>query len=438
MTNGANSANGAIGVSLLGAGNIGSAVVAALEAGAERYAARAGRALELRRVLVRDTSRTRPGVRPEQIVSTIEEVLADEATQIVVEIMGGEEPARSYMEAALASGRHVVTANKEVIAKHGAALLRLADEHGVRLLYEASVGGGIPVIAPLSRDLLANEITAITAIINGTTNYMLTAMTQQSAGYADVLAEAQRLGFAEPDPTADVEGIDASYKIAVLCGLAFNVDVAPSEVARQGISTITARDIAYGLQLGYVIKLLARARLVDGEIEATVHPTLVGAQEPLAKVDGVLNAVQFEGDLVGRVMFEGPGAGQGPTTSSILADVLDVAQDIATGRRPLALVPRRKVRVRPPEEHAARAYLRIGVKDQPGVLAAIAYTLGDAGVSIASVIQFDPEVTGGAEGTAELVLTTHRAPGAALNRALDAIREMDVVLEVGNVLPMEG
>ncbi len=427
-----------VGISLLGAGNIGSAVVAALAGGAERYAARVGRPLALRRVLVRDTSRPRAGVDPSQVTGDIDDVLRDDRTHIVVEIMGGEEPARTYIEAALRSGRHVVTANKEVIAKHGAALLQVANDHGVRLLFEASVGGGIPVIAPLSRDLLANEVTAVTAIINGTTNFMLTAMTQQGAGYADVLAEAQRLGYAEPDPTADVEGIDAAYKIAVLCGLAFNVDVAPGDVARQGISTITARDIAYGLQLGHVIKLLARARVVDGEVEATVRPTLIGVQEPLAKVDGVLNAVQFEGDLVGRVLFEGPGAGQGPTTSSILADVLDVAQDVATGRKPLAFIPRRQVRVRPPEEHAARAYLRIGVKDQPGVLARIASALGDAGVSIASVIQFDPEVTGGDAGTAELVLTTHRAPGASLNRALEEIRRMEAVLEIGNVLPMEG
>jgi homoserine dehydrogenase len=324
------------------------------------------------------------------------------------------------------------------MAKAGGALLQVAAEHGVRLLYEASVGGGIPVIAPLSRDLLANEVTAVTAIINGTTNYMLTAMTQQGADYAEVLAEAQRLGYAEPDPTADVEGVDAAYKIAVLCGLAFNVDVDPNEVDRRGISTITARDIAYAAQLGYVIKLLARARLVNGDIEATVRPTLVGSREPLAKVDGVLNAVQFEGDLVGRVVFEGPGAGQGPTASSILADVLDVAQDVAHGRKPIAYFPRRRLRVRPPEEHAARAYLRIGVKDQPGVLAAIATALGNEGVSISSVLQYDPEVTGGEPGTAELVFTTHSAPGRAFNAALDVIREMDVVLEIGNVLPMEG
>ena len=425
-----------IGISLLGAGNIGSGVVAALAAGAVRYAARVGQPLELRRVLVRDTARTRRGVSGDQITTRIEDVLADDATKIVIELLGGEEPARTYIEQSLRAGRHVVTANKEVMAKFGATLLQIAHDHGVRLLYEASVGGGIPVIAPLSRDLLANEVTAVTAIINGTTNYMLTAMAQQGADYEDVLAEAQELGYAEPDPTNDVEGIDASFKLAVLCGLAFNVDVAPADVAREGITGITAQDIAYADELGYVIKLLARASLVEGEVEATVRPTLVAISEPLAKVDGVLNAVQVEGDLVGRVLFEGPGAGPGPTASSVLADVIDVAQDIALGRRPLAFVPRRMVRVRPPEEHEAKYYMRLTVQDRPGVLAQIATVLGNTHISIASFIQY--EVADAPEGTAELVFTTHRASEGALTEAIREIERMDVVIEIGNVLPMAG
>ncbi len=426
----------AIGIALLGAGNIGSGVVAALAAGAARYAARVGQPLELRRVLVRDTKRVRRGLRADQMTTSIDDVLADDGTKIVVELLGGEEPARTYIEQTLRSGRHVVTANKEVMAKFGAMLLQVAHDHGVRLLYEASVGGGIPVIAPLSRDLLANEVSAVTAIINGTTNYMLTAMAQNGADYEDVLAEAQELGYAEPDPTADVEGIDASYKLAVLCGLAFNVDVAPADVAREGITGITAQDIAYADELGYVIKLLASASLVDGEVEATVRPTLVALSEPLAKVDGVLNAVQVEGDLVGRVLFEGPGAGPGPTASSVLADVLDVAQDVASGRRPLAFIPRRTVRVRPPEEHESKYYLRMTVQDRPGVLARIATVLGNTQISIASFIQY--EVEDAPEGTADLVFTTHRAAEGDLTEAIREIERMDVVLEIGNVLPMAG
>ncbi len=426
----------AIGIALLGAGNIGSGVVAALAAGAARYAARVGQPLELRRVLVRDTKRVRRGLRADQMTTSIDDVLADDGTKIVVELLGGEEPARTYIEQTLRSGRHVVTANKEVMAKFGATLLQVAHDHGVRLLYEASVGGGIPVIAPLSRDLLANEVSAVTAIINGTTNYMLTAMAQNGADYEDVLAEAQELGYAEPDPTADVEGIDASYKLAVLCGLAFNVDVAPADVAREGITGITAQDIAYADELGYVIKLLASASLVDGEVEATVRPTLVALSEPLAKVDGVLNAVQVEGDLVGRVLFEGPGAGPGPTASSVLADVLDVAQDVASGRRPLAFIPRRTVRVRPPEEHESKYYLRMTVQDRPGVLARIATVLGNTQISIASFIQY--ELEDAPEGTADLVFTTHRAAEGDLTEAIREIERMDVVLEIGNVLPMAG
>lgn len=424
-----------IGISLLGAGNVGGGVLAALAAGSERYAAAVGRHLELRRVLVRDVSRARPGVEAAQLTSEVDEVLGDDATEIVVELMGGEEPARAYIAEALGSGRHVVTANKEVIAKHGEALRELAAESGVRLLYEASAGGGIPIISPLFRDLLANEITAVTAIINGTTNYMLTAMANEGAGYEDALAEAQRLGYAEPDPTADVEGIDAAYKLAILCGLAFHVEVRPEDVMRVGITGLTARDIRYADALGYAIKLLAEGRLVDGELLAAVQPTLIAKEEPLAKVDGVLNAVQVEGDLVGRVVLEGPGAGAAPTASAVLGDVLDVARDIVAERRPVLSRPYRAVRVRPAGEHRARRYVRMTVADQPGVLGEIGRALGTRGVSIASVMQF--EVDEDAQ-TAEIVLTTHVAPGAAVDAALEEIAASDVVVEIGNVLAMAG
>ena len=424
-----------IGISLLGAGNVGTGVIGALHAGRERFADSVGRHLELRRVLVRDATRARAGVRPEQLTTDLDEVLADEQTQIVVELMGGEEPARAYIAEALGSGRHVVTANKEVLAKHGAALRALAAESGARLLYEASVGGGIPIISPLYRDLLANEITAVTAIINGTTNYMLTAMAQDGAGYEDALAEAQRLGYAEPDPTADVEGIDAAYKLAILCGLAFHVEVRPEDILQVGITRLTARDIRYADRLGYAIKLLAEGRLLDGELLAAVQPTLIAHGEPLAKVDGVLNAVQVEGDLVGRVVLEGPGAGAAPTASAVLADVLDVARDIVAERRPLPPRAYRAMRVRPAGEHLARRYVRMTVADRPGVLGEIGRVLGVHGISIASVMQF--EVDEDAQ-TAEIVLTTQAAPGAALDAALEVIAASDVVIEIGNVLAMAG
>ena len=427
--------NEPIGVSLLGAGNVGGGVIAALAAGAARYEAAAGRPLELRRVLVRDASRPRAGVEASQLATDAGEVLGDPATRIVVELMGGEEPARSHVEAALASGRHVVTANKEVIAKHGAALRALAAERGVRLLYEASVGGGIPIVSPLARDLLANDITAVTAIINGTTNYMLTAMAEDGSGYGDALAEAQRLGYAEPDPAADVEGLDAAYKLAILCGLAFRAEVRPEDLPRTGITALAARDIRYADGLGYAIKLLASARLAGGELIASVQPTLIARDEPLSKVAGVLNAVQIEGDLVGRVVFEGPGAGAGPTASAVLADVLEVARDLAAGREPPPPPAYRALRVRSPGEQRARRYVRMTVADRPGVLGEIGRALGARGVSIASVIQFEADEDA---RTAEIVLTTHATPGAALDAALGDIAASEVVVEIGNVLAMAG
>ncbi|MSP22693.1 MAG: homoserine dehydrogenase [Dehalococcoidia bacterium] len=425
----------ALGVSLLGAGNVGGGVLGALAAGAERYAARVGRPLEVRRVLVRDTSKRRKGAPKRVLVDNLEAVLADERTRIVIEVMGGEQPAFDYIRRCLEAGRHVVTANKEVMAKHGAELLRVAAAHSVRLLYEASVGGGIPIISPLSRDLLANEVTAVTAIINGTTNFMLTAMAQRGSDYDDALAEAQRLGYAEPDPTADVEGIDAAYKLVILCGLAFHVDVSPADVTRRGITRLTARDFRYADELGYTIKLLASGRLIDDELVASVQPAFVAKTEPLARVDGVLNAVQVEGDLVGRVIFEGPGAGPMPTASAVLADVLDIARDLVAGRPPSETIAYRRVRVRPASAVVSRHYLRVTVLDRPGVLARIATVLGKHRISIASVIQFETDAD---DSTAELVITTYASRGGALTRAVDQIGALDVVALVGNVLPMVG
>jgi len=425
----------AVGVALLGAGNVGGGVIAALGAGGSRYTATVGRPLELRHVLVRDSARARPGIGAAAVTTDIATVLGDPAVAVVVEVMGGEEPARDYIARALAARRHVVTANKEVMAKHGASLLALAEQHGVSLRYEAAVGGGIPIISPLSRDLLANELTAITAIINGTTNYMLTGMARDGVDYAQALAEAQRLGYAEPDPSADVEGIDAAYKLAILCGLAFHVAVAPEDVARSGITRLGARDFRYARELGYAIKLLASGRVVDGGLVASVQPTFVALDEPLARVDGVLNAVQIEGDLVDRVLFEGSGAGPGPTASAVLADVLDIARDIVVGRPPGAAVTPRPVAVHAPGAARARYYLRLTVVDRPRVLARISGVLGDHEISIASVIQAETDEHA---RTAELVITTHQAPGSAIAAALEVIRVLDVVVEVGNVLPMVG
>jgi homoserine dehydrogenase len=319
------------------------------------------------------------------------------------------------------------------MAKHGPSLLAVARDHDVDLLFEASVGGGIPIIAPLKRDLLANEVTAISAIINGTTNYILTAMSREGADFGDALKRAQSLGYAEPDPTNDVEGEDARYKLAILASLAFRVPVRRDDIYREGITRLTARDFRYAAELGYAIKLLALARAVGGGVQARVHPVLLPADAPLAKVDGVLNAVQVEGDLIGRVNFQGPGAGF-PTTSAVIADIIDAAQTVIGGRRTAHAPPEIPARIVPMSELETRYYIRLTVADQPGVLAQIAARLGDARISIASVIQKEADA---ASKTAELVIMTHAAREASIQSAIREVESLAVVQEIGNFLRVE-
>src|SRR5581483_6876305 len=312
-------------IGLLGLGVVGSAVAHALVEKGAVLERRVGRPLELRRVLVRDPVKPRP-IDTSLVTTDADAILADPAIDIVVEMMGGEDPAHDYIVRALRSGKHVVTASKEVMAKHGPETLAIAAEHGVEISFEASVGGGIPVIGPFKIDLLANEIHGVQAIINGTTNFILTRMATEGTELGDALSEAQRLGYAEPDPRNDVEGIDAGYKLAILGSLAFHTVVRPSDVYVEGITRLTSADFRYARELGYAIKLLAIARATDGAVELRVHPALVPEAEMLAKVDGVFNAVAVEGDLVGRILFYGRGAGAGPTSSAVVADIIDVAQ----------------------------------------------------------------------------------------------------------------
>jgi len=421
-----------IGVGLMGLGVVGSGVARILQEKSDVYARQIGYPLELRRVLVRDPAKKRDvSVDPALLTTDAAVLLADPEIELVIEVMGNEQPAYAYLREALSAGKFVVTANKEVMAKHGAELIALAREHNVDLLYEASVGGGIPIIAPLKRDLLANDIVGVTAIINGTTNYILTQMGKGGSGYGEALAEAQQLGYAEPDPTNDVEGIDAAYKLAILATLAFHVDVKPQDVYREGITALGARDFAYARELGYAIKLLAIGRKIGDEVQVRVHPALVPEAELLASVDGVLNAVEFEGDLMHRVLFQGPGAGSLPSTSAVVADALDAAVSIANSVYwPHSLRREAGLRVMPMGDVRARYYLRIAVADQPGVLAHIAGALGERRISIASVIQ--KEVGGG--GAAEIVIMTHDAREADVQEALGVIRALPDVQRLDQVL----
>jgi homoserine dehydrogenase len=424
----------AVGIVLLGLGVVGSGVARALLERSDTYSRRVGVPLELRKILVRDVDKPRNvPLPPGLLTASADEALGTEA-DIVVEVMGGETPAREYMQRAVESGRYVVTASKEVMAKYGPELLAAATGAGVDILYEASVGGGIPIISPLKRDLSANEITSLRAIINGTTNYILTRMSRDGADFEDALKQAQALGYAEPDPTNDIEGHDAVYKLAILASLAFHTTIRPENVYREGITKLSPRDFRYAEELGYAIKLLAIARRTGAGVQARVHPTLVQTNELLASVDGVLNAVQVEGDLLGRVMFQGAGAGSLPTTSAVMADVLDAARTIAYGSKPSPWRYTADVALVPMSQLVSRYYIRLEVPDRPGVLAVISKSFGDNGVSIASVIQKE---TDDESQAAELVIMTHNAREEAVQASIDHIRRIPEVNQVGNVLRVE-
>ena len=429
-----------INIGLLGVGVIGSGVVRNLRARADAYARQTGLRLSLRRVLERDRWKAEAaGIDPAIVSDDSDAVLGDRDVDIVIELLGGEHPAYDLIKEALLSSRYVVTANKEVMAKHGSELLALAHEQGVDVLFEASVASGTPVIGPLRRDLLANEITSIRAIINGTTNYILTRMSKEGMEFEAALRQAQELGYAEPDPTNDVQGFDSTYKLAILASLAFHTAVHPDQIHREGITGLSGRDFRYAAELGYAIKLLALARKDEEGVEVRVHPALVPLEELLASVDGVLNAIQVEGDLVGRVLFQGPGAGRQPTSSAIIANVIDAAESIAAARagrgpdRP-AWRPGRPLPVKPAESISTRYYLRLEVADQPGVLAQIARSFGDHQVSIASVIQKE---TDEAAQTAELVVMTHLAREEDMQRTMKEVAGLQVVSRIGNLLRVE-
>ncbi len=419
----------------MGLGVVGCGVAKILQEKAGVYARQIGYPLVIKRVLVRDPAKERAFPIDAALLTTDPgDLLNDPRIELIIEVMGGEQPAHAYLRDALQANKFVVTANKEVMAKHGAELLNLAREHNVDLLYEASVGGGIPIIAPLKRDLLANDIVGVTAIINGTTNYILTSMSKDGVSFADALAGAQRLGYAEPDPANDIEAVDAAYKLSILASLAFHMDVHPDSVYREGITKLTARDFTYARELGYAIKLLAIGRKEGDRVQLRVHPALIPQDELLANVDGALNAVQIEGDLMNRVLFQGPGAGSLPTTSAVVADALDAAVSISnrvywphSQRREAGLS------VMPMDDVRARYYLRVGVADRPGVLAQIAGTLGNAGISIASLIQ--KEVDG--EDTVEIVIMTHEAREADMQTAIAGIERAGGVKHVAQLLRVQ-
>ena len=433
-------------VGLLGLGTVGTGTAEILLDPQDRHPLVAK--IELARVGVRNLDKPRQVQIPAECLTTdLESIVKDPDIDIVVEVIGGLEPARTLILTAISQGKHVVTANKAVIARYGDEIFTAANEAGVYVLLEAAVGGGIPVIQPLKQALGVNRIHAVTGIINGTTNYILTRMMREGGDFEPILADAQRLGYAEADPTADVDGLDAADKIAILASLAFGGRIKLSDVYSEGIRHVTAADIAYAQQLGFVIKLLAIARRDVcpvsqeqlEELQLRVHPTLVPQSHPLASIHDVYNAILVEGTPIGQVMFFGPGAGAGPTASAVVSDVLNIAATLISGqgldavpKNPnplLACTHQHYCKVSPMADIVSRFYLRLVAEDQPGVIGKLGQCFGDHEVSLESVVQIGMQ-----DHRAEIVVVSHEVKEANCQKALDELREFPEIHSVASVL----
>jgi homoserine dehydrogenase len=422
-------------VALAGLGTVGGGVLRLLRDNAGIVAARAGRPIAVTAVSARDRTKDR-GVSVSGLRWYDDPVAlaADPAVDVVVELIGGADgPARALVEAAITAGKPVVTANKAMLAVHGAALAAAAEARNVPLAFEAAVAGGIPAIKALREGLAANHISRIAGILNGTCNYILTQMRERGREFAEVLADAQKLGYAEADPSFDIDGIDAAHKLAILAALAFGRPVAFEAVHVEGIRRISALDVAFAGELGYRIKLLGIARRNDGGIETRVHPCMVPAAAPIARVDGVFNAVVAEGDFVGRVMLEGRGAGAGPTASAVVADLIDLARNRLTPMWGADAAELSNAPSLPMSLHVGPYYLRLMVVDRPGVIAEVTAVLRDLGVSLESMLQH-----GRAPGEAvPVVLVTHETLESSMREALQRIEALDAVLETPTMIRIE-
>jgi homoserine dehydrogenase len=423
-------------IGVLGAGVVGYGVIDTISRKNDFFAKYLGRQIQVTKVLVKQLDKKRNDISPNIVVTTdVSDIIDDHDIDIVVELIGGENPAIDYIKMALQSGKSVVTANKEVIAKHGIQLNALARENNVHLLFEASVGGGIPIISPIIHDLNANQIYSIRAIINGTTNYILTKMTQEQAEFQTVLQDAQELGYAESDPTNDVEGFDAAYKLAILTNLAFGSNITDKEIYREGITKLTPNDFKYARELGYTIKLIAISRLMESTLEVRVHPSFIPMDEPLAKIDGVLNAIEIYGDLVGRVLFQGSGAGSLPTSSSVISNILEISRSLSCVHIDRHTTSGdQEILVKSIASVVTKYYIRVKVTDKPGVMGQIATILGRLQISIASVIQKESDPN---ENTAELVIITHPALDQDIRTAIKDLEKLESITEVGNVIMIE-
>ncbi|NLB53650.1 MAG: homoserine dehydrogenase [Syntrophomonadaceae bacterium] len=424
-----------INIAVLGCGTVGSGVIKLLAQNSETIALRGGEPISLKWVLELDKEKCETaGVADGAIAASFDDILNDEEIDIVVELIGGLEPAFSFITAAMKKGKHIVTANKDLIAVKGKEIFEIAEANQVDFYFEASVAGGIPIISPLKQALAGNRIQQVIGILNGTTNYILTKMSQEGRAFDDVLAEAQKLGYAEADPSADVEGLDAARKIAILSSIAFNSRVTLDDVYVEGITKITPADIKYADELGFIVKLLAIGKETDGQIQTRVHPAFLPKDHPLAAVNDVFNAVFVQGDAVGEIMHFGRGAGQMPTASSVMGDIIEIVRNIrqqTNGR--IGCTCYEDKQALSIDCLAAQFYIRMTVTDRPGVLAGIAGVFGNHNVSLATVLQKTSQ-----ENMAELILITHEVKERDLRDALIVLKEMSIVTAINNVIRLEG
>jgi homoserine dehydrogenase len=422
-----------IGIGLLGAGTVGGTLVSRLIGEASAIAAKTGLTFDVRRVGVRNLDRERPFPVTEGLLTDrLMEVIEDPTVELLVEVMGGLEPAGDLILAALDAGKPVVSANKELIAARGPELIAAAERSGVAFLFEAAVGGGIPIIRPLSETLAGEKIDRVIGIVNGTTNFILTQMSEHGTTYHHALEQAKELGYAEPDPTADVSGRDAAAKAAILASLAFGTWVGIDDVYYEGIEEVAAADIRFAADFGYAIKLVGVCERTDTGVNARVHPAMIPVEHPLASIRGATNAIFIEGPTIDSLLFAGPGAGGDPTATAVLGDMIDAARETLAGAQ---VAPR--IRFSPGEiidfnDISTEWYVRLLVDDKPGVLAKIATGFGDAGVSIRSVWQE------GGETEAALIVVTHFAAERAQREALSSLRAIDEVIDVGSVIRVLG
>ncbi len=423
-------------VGLMGFGTVGTGVVRIVQGHQEDLLVQTGLGIEIHKILVQDKEKARSIESVKNLITTNpNDLLLDPEIDVIVEVIGGIHPAKEYILTALEQGKHVVTANKDLMALHGGEILKKAQEKNCDVFYEASVAGGIPILRALVEGFASDRITKMMGIVNGTTNYILTKMSQEGADYQEVLKEAQALGYAEADPTSDVEGLDAARKMAILATLGFRAPMNLDEVDVKGISKVSKEDIAYGKKLGYEVKLLGLARRDNDEIEVSVQPTMVHKAHPLASVNGVFNAVYVHGEAVGETMFYGPGAGELPTATAVVSDLVTVVKNMKLGVNGRGMVaPYKEKKLKSDAKKMSKYFLRIIVADKRGVLAQITQLLADKDISLDQVLQ-QPYNAG---KQSEIIMVTHIAAKENMDQVIQAMNDMEIVEEIKSCYRVEG